>query len=104
MKKFCVAYKNEYTTKIDEQRGSACEGWVRISAWCSFESALNIYKTRITEFDENTAVGIFPDGDDDLCWWHRRPRRLHNRYVLFCEANVRLAFGGLINSAHSGMF
>lgn len=101
MVKFCVAYKNEYTTKIDEQRGSACNGWVRMSAFVSFDEAQRIFQTATKQFSENTAVGLFREGYGVEAWYNKRPRYLHNRHVLFSESAVRQAFGGLINAARS---
>lgn len=101
MVKFCVAYKNDYTTKIDEQRGSACCGWVRMSAFVSYDEAQRIFETAKKQFSENTAVGVFAEHYGETPWFSRRPRLLHNRHVLFSEVAVRQAFGGLINAARS---
>jgi hypothetical protein len=104
MTTFCIAYKNEQTTKMHEQQGSDCGGWVRISSFVSFEEARRIFDIRKDEY-KNSAVGLFAvHDDDDLAWFQRSPRFLSNRHIVFSQATVRLAFGGLINSRSSDWF
>lgn len=103
MTTFCVAYKNQNTIKWAENTGHAAGGWVRISAFIPFDEARRLFDIRKDEY-KNSAVGLFALHDDGPAWFERRPRYLANGHVLFNDASVRHAFGGLINSRASDWF
>jgi len=101
MAKYCVAYKNDDTTKHAERTGNLSHGWYRISAWSDFSDTKRVYTSLCKQFN-HSAVGIFFEHDNDpVAWYDRQPRYLHNRHVLFNPNNIRAAFGGLINSVES---
>lgn len=103
MTTFCVAYKNQNTIKWAEKSNHAAGGWVRISAFLSFDEAKRLFDIRKNEYT-NSAVGIFAEHGDGTAWFDRRPRYFANKHVLFCESSVSAAFGGLINSRSSDWF
>jgi len=104
MTKFCVAYKSKITTEWAEKTGNMAGGWVRISGFVSLDEAKNIFNVRKVEY-KNAAVAIFADHENDpVAWYNRRPSYLANRHIIYADAPISNALGGLINARESDWF
>lgn len=101
MTDFCVAYKNKQGDGAGDEPDS---GWVRITDFVPYADARSAYEDAKQQLGDDTAIGLFHEHHGGQPWHEHRPRLLHNRHVLFSQAAVRQAFGGLINAACSDMF
>jgi hypothetical protein len=99
---FCVAYKNELTTEWAERTGNMAGGWIRTSAFVSYTDAKQIFQSIKGDYPD-TAVAIFAE-NGETAWYDRRPLYLHNRHILFADAPISAALGGLINARESDWF
>jgi hypothetical protein len=102
MTQYCVAYKNKLTTEWAERTGNEAGGWIRISAFVSYTEAKRIFHSIKGDYP-NSAVAVLPENGETL-WYDRRPIYLHNRHILFADAPITAALGGLINSKDAGWF
>jgi len=104
MNKYCVAYKNEYTTQAAKEQQDAKNGWQRISGFVSWDEAKRIYEIRKTEF-KKSAIAIFMSRDNSTTpWFCRRPRRIFNQHILTENQSIHPALSNLINSLDSSWF
>ena len=100
MRKYIVAYKNDYTLSHTDNLQT---DWVILQRVKTYSVAKQRFDFYSKEFSSKTVIALFISNNPIVNWFDTKPRYIHNSHVLINDHDVRLAFGELINSVQSGV-
>jgi len=99
--RYIIAYRNKHT-EAHAERANLLTPWVKLGAVGTYDEIVRLFEFECSEFSEQTAIAVFISRETNT-WYNTKPRRIHNAHVLVSDADIRAAFGGLINAAQSGV-